>query len=49
MLKLSDLCKGYVDGGEFHPVLQGAELTLQQGEQVALMGRVDQVKVPYLT
>ena len=38
MLKLSDLCKGYVDGGEFHPVLQGAELTLQQGEQVALMG-----------
>ncbi|ELZ7201205.1 ABC transporter ATP-binding protein, partial [Vibrio parahaemolyticus] len=25
MLKLSDLCKGYVDGGEFHPVLQGAE------------------------
>ncbi|GAJ72249.1 AttE component of AttEFGH ABC transport system [Vibrio sp. JCM 18904] len=39
MLKLSDLCKGYVDGGgEFHPVLQGAELTLQQGDQVALMG-----------
>lgn len=38
MLRLSDLCKGYVDGGEFHPVLQGAELTLQRGEQVALMG-----------
>ncbi|PMH46670.1 ABC transporter ATP-binding protein [Vibrio sp. 10N.286.49.B3] len=38
MLKLSNLCKGYVDGGEFHPVLQGAELTLNRGDQVALMG-----------
>lgn len=38
MLQLKDLCKGYVDGGEFHPVLQGAELSLEQGEQVALMG-----------
>lgn len=38
MLRLSDLCKGYVDGGEFHPVLQGAELSLHQGQQVALMG-----------
>ncbi|MDC5707300.1 ABC transporter ATP-binding protein [Vibrio europaeus] len=38
MLQLTDLCKGYVDGGEFHPVLQGAELSLKQGEQVALMG-----------
>ena len=38
MLQLTDLCKGYVDGGEFHPVLQGAELLLDQGEQVALMG-----------
>ncbi len=38
MLVLSDLCKGYIDGGEFHPVLQGAELTLNQGDQVALMG-----------
>ncbi len=38
MLQLTDLCKGYLDGGEFHPVLQGAELTLKQGEQVALMG-----------
>jgi len=38
MLQLSDLCKGYVDGGEFHPVLQGAELSLKQGEQLALMG-----------
>ncbi|UUM31670.1 ABC transporter ATP-binding protein [Vibrio japonicus] len=38
MLQLKDLCKGYLDGGEFHPVLQGAELTLKQGEQVALMG-----------
>lgn len=38
MLQLTDLSKGYVDGGEFHPVLQGAELSLKQGEQVALMG-----------
>lgn len=38
MLRLSELCKGYVDGGEFHPVLQGAELTLEQGQQLALMG-----------
>ena len=38
MSRLSELCKGYVDGGEFHPVLQRAELTLQRGEQVALMG-----------
>ncbi|KJY81501.1 ABC transporter ATP-binding protein [Vibrio galatheae] len=38
MLQLTDLCKGYVDGDEFHPVLQGAELSLKQGEQVALMG-----------
>lgn len=38
MLELSDLCKGYVDGGEFHPVLQGADLKLRQGEQLALMG-----------
>ncbi|WP_117234700.1 ABC transporter ATP-binding protein [Vibrio maerlii] len=38
MLVLSDLCKGYIDGGEFHPVLQGAELSLNQGDQVALMG-----------
>jgi len=38
MLRLSELCKGYVDGGEFHPVLQGAELALEQGQQLALMG-----------
>ncbi|USD64165.1 ABC transporter ATP-binding protein [Vibrio sp. SCSIO 43136] len=38
MLRLKDLCKGYMDGGEFHPVLQGAELELQQGQQLALMG-----------
>ncbi|SHO56400.1 ABC transporter ATP-binding protein [Vibrio quintilis] len=38
MLELTDLCKGYLDGGEFHPVLQGAALRLSQGEQVALMG-----------
>lgn len=38
MLQLSNLCKGYVDGGEFHSVLQGTELTLNRGEQLALMG-----------
>ncbi|MFL7011994.1 ABC transporter ATP-binding protein [Enterovibrio norvegicus] len=38
MLELMGLCKGYVDGGEFHPVLQGAELTLTKSDQVALMG-----------
>ncbi len=38
MLKLANLSKGYVDGGEFHPVLQGAELVLNQGDQLALMG-----------
>lgn len=38
MLDLCDLSKGYVDGGEFHPVLQGADLKLKQGEQLALMG-----------
>lgn len=38
MLYLSDLCKGYVDGDEFHPVLQGADLTLERGQQLALMG-----------
>ncbi|KUI99384.1 ABC transporter ATP-binding protein [Vibrio sp. MEBiC08052] len=38
MLELTDLCKGYLDGEEFHPILQGAELKLTSGEQVALMG-----------
>ncbi|WED22987.1 ABC transporter ATP-binding protein [Vibrio sp. JC009] len=38
MLKLTNLSKGYLDGGEFHPVLQGAELVVEQGEQLALMG-----------
>ncbi len=38
MLTLTNLCKGYLDGGEFHPVLQGADLVLQRGEQLALMG-----------
>ncbi len=38
MLQLIDLCKGYVDGDDFHPVLQGAQLTLNQGDQLALMG-----------
>ncbi|MGO1298863.1 MAG: ABC transporter ATP-binding protein [Vibrio sp.] len=38
MLELVNLSKGYKDGGEFHPVLQGAKLTVQRGEQLALMG-----------
>ncbi|NLS11389.1 ABC transporter ATP-binding protein [Vibrio sp. SM6] len=38
MLELANLSKGYVDGDEFHPVLQGADLILEQGDQVALMG-----------
>ncbi|OEF23510.1 ABC transporter ATP-binding protein [Vibrio rumoiensis] len=38
MLYLKNLCKGYVDGGVFSPVLQGAELSLQRGAQLALMG-----------
>jgi putative ABC transport system ATP-binding protein len=38
MLRLVKLCKGYQDGGEHHSVLQGAELDLKQGEQLALMG-----------
>ncbi|NAW90357.1 MULTISPECIES: ABC transporter ATP-binding protein [unclassified Vibrio] len=38
MLQLTNLCKGYLDGNEFHPVLQGAELTLNRGDQIALMG-----------
>lgn len=38
MLQLTNLYKGYLDGDEFHPVLQGAELTLNRGDQIALMG-----------
>ncbi|GAL07128.1 ABC transporter ATP-binding protein [Photobacterium aphoticum] len=38
MLRLVDLCKGYLDGDEYHSVLQGAELDLKQGDQLALMG-----------
>ncbi|WP_261815354.1 ABC transporter ATP-binding protein [Vibrio gallicus] len=38
MLKLVSVSKGYVDGGEFHPVLQGADLRIQSGEHIALMG-----------
>ncbi|KHT63087.1 ABC transporter ATP-binding protein [Photobacterium gaetbulicola] len=38
MLRLVNLCKGYMDGDEYHSVLQGAELELKQGEQLALMG-----------
>ncbi|WP_273859360.1 ABC transporter ATP-binding protein [Photobacterium sp. GSS17] len=38
MLRLVNLCKGYLDGDEYHSVLQGAELELDQGEQLALMG-----------
>lgn len=38
MLTLNDLCKGYQDGAEFHPVLQGAQLELASDGQIALMG-----------
>ena len=38
MLRLSELCKGYLDGTEFHSVLQGANLSLNSGDQLALMG-----------
>ncbi|OAN17735.1 ABC transporter ATP-binding protein [Photobacterium jeanii] len=38
MLRLAGLCKGYKDGNEYHSVLQGAELALKQGQQLALMG-----------
>lgn len=38
MLKLVGVSKGFVDGGEFHPVLQGANLTIKRGDQLALMG-----------
>ncbi|KMV30825.1 ABC transporter ATP-binding protein [Photobacterium swingsii] len=38
MLRLAGLCKGYKDGNEYHSVLQGAELSLKQGDQLALMG-----------
>ena len=38
MLYLKNLCKGYIDGGVFNPVLQGAELSLDRGAQLALMG-----------
>lgn len=38
MLRLAGLCKGYRDGSEFHFVLQGTNLDLEPGDQVALMG-----------
>ncbi|WP_188013728.1 ABC transporter ATP-binding protein [Photobacterium damselae] len=38
MLRLAQLCKGYQDGSEYHSVLQGAELNLERGAQLALMG-----------
>ncbi|MBD1577317.1 MULTISPECIES: ABC transporter ATP-binding protein [Vibrio] len=38
MLQLKNLCKGYMDGEVFIPVLQGAELALERGDQLALMG-----------
>ncbi|OBT13475.1 ABC transporter ATP-binding protein [Vibrio sp. UCD-FRSSP16_10] len=38
MLKLVNVSKGFVDGGEFNPVLQSANLTIRRGEQIALMG-----------
>ncbi len=38
MLKINQLCKGYRDGDDFHPVLQSAELHIPRGTQIALMG-----------
>ena len=38
MLQLINLSKGYLDGAEFHPVLHSAQLTLNRGDQIALMG-----------
>lgn len=38
MLRLAELCKGYRDGTEFHSVLQGTNLSLEPGDQIALMG-----------
>lgn len=47
MLRLAQLCKGYQDGSEYHSVLQGAELNLERGAQLALMERAALVKVRY--
>ncbi|WP_413111639.1 ABC transporter ATP-binding protein [Thaumasiovibrio sp. DFM-14] len=38
MLIINKLCKGYRDGDDFHPVLQGADLHIERGAQIALMG-----------
>ncbi|WP_419208361.1 ABC transporter ATP-binding protein [Photobacterium leiognathi subsp. mandapamensis] len=38
MLRLAELSKGYRDGSEFHSVLQGTNLELEPGDQIALMG-----------
>ncbi|CAM2835490.1 ABC transporter ATP-binding protein [Vibrio rarus] len=38
MLKLVGVSKGFVDGGEFNPVLQSANFSVARGEQIALMG-----------
>ncbi|GAD88782.1 MULTISPECIES: ABC transporter ATP-binding protein [Vibrio] len=38
MLRLVNVSKGFVDGGEFNPVLQSANFTINRGEQIALMG-----------
>lgn len=38
MLAIKALCKGYQDGGDFHPVLQGAAMSLSSTSQLALMG-----------
>ncbi len=38
MLRLTNLCKSYQDGEEYHAVLQGANLELARGQQLALMG-----------
>ncbi|OOF22544.1 ABC transporter ATP-binding protein [Salinivibrio sp. IB574] len=38
MLAIKALCKGYQDGSDFHPVLQGAALSVSPTHQLALMG-----------
>lgn len=47
MLRLAELSKGYRDGSEFHSVLQGTNLELEPGDQIALMGKVDLEKVHF--
>ena len=38
IVTLENICKGFRDGESFHPVLQQVNLTLQQGQTIALTG-----------